>query len=243
MLQQIDNAIAFAVVMLMLSLIVTAIVQAISAVTDLRGRNLASGLSNLLNQIEPEFRVKMSDGTTFARYIADVVVKHPAIAHAGTRAKAVSQSELVRVLRDLCSAKPATAIDETAKDKLKALLDEHVPGGEETVSSVQVVAQELGTKLPGQEGPGKSCGGRYFCDNLEARSKGRPMVRYRNESSVRHFHSEHTRDYSRDFCALRAYPASRLWGNPTADHQQSRVDRTLNSHDRPRTLSSEQDLR
>jgi hypothetical protein len=151
MLQQIDNAIAFAVVMLMLSLIVTAIVQAISAVTDLRGRNLASGLSNLLNQIEPEFRVKMSDGTTFARYIADVVVKHPAIAHAGTRAKAVSQSELVRVLRDLCSAKPATAIDETAKDKLKALLDEHVPGGEETVSSVQVVAQELGTKLPGQE--------------------------------------------------------------------------------------------
>src|SRR5580704_617661 len=151
MLQQIDNAIAFSVVMLMLSLMVTAIVQAISAVTDLRGRNLASGLSNLLNQIEPEFRLKMSDGTTFARYIADVVVKHPAIAHAGTRAKAVSQNELVRVLRDLCSANPATAIDETAQAKLKALLDARVPGGEETVSSVQVVAQELGTKLPGQE--------------------------------------------------------------------------------------------
>jgi hypothetical protein len=54
MLQQIDNAIAFSVVMLMLSLIVTAIVQAISAVTDLRGRNLASGLSNLLKTPQSE---------------------------------------------------------------------------------------------------------------------------------------------------------------------------------------------
>ncbi len=75
MLQQIDTAIAFTVVMLMLSLIVTAAVQVVSALTDLRGRNLASGLQNLLRQIEPEFRKKLPDGSTVAEHIAEVVVK------------------------------------------------------------------------------------------------------------------------------------------------------------------------
>ena len=84
MLQQIDTAIGFAVVMLILSLIVTAIVQMISALTDLRGRNLASGLANLLHQIEPSLRDKFRANSTVAEYIANVVVKHPAIAHAGT---------------------------------------------------------------------------------------------------------------------------------------------------------------
>ena len=56
MLEQLDTAIAFTVVMLMLSLMITAVVQMISAVLDLRGRNLAAGLENLLRQIEPSLR-------------------------------------------------------------------------------------------------------------------------------------------------------------------------------------------
>jgi len=44
--------------MLMLSLMVTAAVQVVTALTDLRGRNLASGLENLMSQIDPEFREK-----------------------------------------------------------------------------------------------------------------------------------------------------------------------------------------
>jgi hypothetical protein len=58
MLEQSDTAIAFSVVMLMLSSIVTAVVQLISASPDLRGRNLASGPGNLFHQIEPAFRVR-----------------------------------------------------------------------------------------------------------------------------------------------------------------------------------------
>jgi len=150
MLQQVDNAIAFAVIMLMLSLIVTAIVQVISALADLRGRNLALGLKNLLEQIEPEFRQAVG-GSTIAERLAAAIVKHPAIAHAGTRAKAVSQSELIKVLRDLCSDNPAAKIEGAAKTKLKQLLDDRVPGGAETVAAVQVVAQQLGAKLPGQQ--------------------------------------------------------------------------------------------
>lgn len=148
MLQQIDTAIAFSVVMLMLSLIVTALVQVISALADLRGRNLASGLGNLLHQIEPELRKKLPDGSTVAEHIAKAVVKHPAIAHAGTRAKAISRDELVRVLRDLCSGNPAATINETAKAKLKDLLDARVPDGAKTVDAATAVTDQLGAKFP-----------------------------------------------------------------------------------------------
>src|SRR5580658_6847472 len=168
MLQQIDTAIAFAVVMLMLSLIVMAIVQMVSALTDLRGRNLASGLENLVRQIEPEFRKQLHQapstmhqtqtgspdqqnyGPTIAQHIAEIVVRHPAIAHAGTRAKAVSQSDLIRVLRDLCSDHPAAALDGTAKEKLKNLLDARVPGGTYKLAEAQAVAERLAAALPGQ---------------------------------------------------------------------------------------------
>lgn len=161
MLQQIDTAIAFAVVMLMLSLLVMAIVQMVSALTDLRGRNLALGLQNLLQQIEPEFRALLyqkdahgqivNSDTTIAQHVAEVVVRHPAIAHAGTRAKAVSQSELIRVLQDLCSEHPVAELNGAAKEKLKNLLNARVPGGPDTVASAQALAQQLIAELPGQD--------------------------------------------------------------------------------------------
>jgi len=56
MLQQLDTAIAFVVVMLMLSLLVTAVVQVISALLDLRGKNLVRALSDLFNQIDADLR-------------------------------------------------------------------------------------------------------------------------------------------------------------------------------------------
>jgi hypothetical protein len=150
-LQQIDTAIAFVVVMLMLSLIVMAVVQMISALTDLRGRNLASGLANLLHQIEPDLRDKLPDGSSISDYLAGVVVKHPAIAHAGTRAKAISQSELVSVLKDLCSAKPAAPIKSDAQEKLKALLEKRIPGASQAVATAEAVAKQLNVDLPGKE--------------------------------------------------------------------------------------------
>jgi hypothetical protein len=151
MLEQLDTAIAFTVVMSMLSLVITAVVQMISAVLDLRGRNLASGLENLLRQIEPSLRETLPDGSTIAQHIAEVAVRHPAIAHTQTRAKAVSQSELVSILTDLCSDTPAAQIDAKAKEKLKALLDARVPGAPESVAVAEVLARQLGAMFPGQE--------------------------------------------------------------------------------------------
>jgi hypothetical protein len=163
MLQRIDTAIAFAAVMLMLSLIVMAIVQMVSARPIFAAGNLASGLENLVRQIEPEFRKQLhqvpstmqqtqtsspdqqTHGPTIAQHIAETVVRHPAIAHAGTRAKAVSQSDLIRVLRDLCSDHPAATLDGTAKEKLKNLLDARVPGGTDKLAFATIRRESDGS--------------------------------------------------------------------------------------------------
>jgi len=100
MLQQLDIAIAFVVLMLMLSLLVTAIVQAISAVLDLRGKNLVRALADLFKQIDPGLRAKAGKNfrnwlahpftreTTLATQLADAIATHPILAHTFTRAKA-----------------------------------------------------------------------------------------------------------------------------------------------------------
>src|SRR5437773_8367218 len=101
MLQQLDTAIAFVVVMLLLSLLVTALVQAISALLDLRGRNLTRALTDLFKQIDPELRKGFTASgflakvkqwiahpfskTTFATKLADAVSQHPILAHTFTR--------------------------------------------------------------------------------------------------------------------------------------------------------------
>ena len=53
MFRQLDTGIAFVVVILMISLLVTAIVQSISALLDLRGKNLTRALSDLFKQMLP----------------------------------------------------------------------------------------------------------------------------------------------------------------------------------------------
>lgn len=148
MFQQLDIAIAFVAVMLLLSLLVTAIVQAISAVFDFRGKNLTRALAELFKQIDSELNApfvwegakrsmnKVRDRLahpftriTVATKIADAVTEHPILAHTFTRAKSIRKEELLYALKDLCSDNTIGTIDPTAKAKLKRLVDEHVPGG------------------------------------------------------------------------------------------------------------------
>jgi uncharacterized protein (DUF1810 family) len=110
MLEQIDTAIGFAVVMLLLSLMITSAVQLTSTILDLRGRNLQNALGNLLKQIAPELRAQskrhsgifLARGTTLADEIAAAVSTHPAFT-AGRRLKAIRLDELTKVLNDLAS--------------------------------------------------------------------------------------------------------------------------------------------
>jgi hypothetical protein len=164
MLQQLDTAIAFVVVMLMLSLLVTAIVQAISALLDLRGKNLARALTDLFKQIDSAFRKPPENTSSSAKFrnwfvhpfskltlaskLADAVTKHPTVAHGFSRAKAIRKEELLEILKDLCSADPARKIDTAVKDKLNQLLSRQIPGDAQTVGTAQLIADQLALQIP-----------------------------------------------------------------------------------------------
>ena len=150
MLQLMDTAIAFAVVMLLLSLLITAVVQAVSALLDLRGKILQKHIEMLLRQVSPGFRDTFTklqqkgeaeeknpdsgtpakpNGKTLASVIAAAVVYHPALAQGArkvttftTRAKAVTASELVAVLKDLASTEADPPLDATLQKVLKEKL-------------------------------------------------------------------------------------------------------------------------
>ena len=90
---QFDAALAFVVLLLLLSLVVTALVQAAIALLDLRGGNLKSAIVTILRQ----GGVDQKD----VEAIADRIVKYPALKGAFRRAKAVRKEELLLVLKAL----------------------------------------------------------------------------------------------------------------------------------------------
>jgi hypothetical protein len=99
-LRYLDTAIGFAVIMLLLSLLVTTFVQSVIALLNLRGSNLKWGLELLLGQIDPGMKPKIK------KDIADKVLMHQAIASTGVLrlrrwAAAIRVEELFRILRQL----------------------------------------------------------------------------------------------------------------------------------------------
>ena len=91
-LEHLDTVIAFAVMMLLLSLIITSLVQMFAGLFNLRGKNLLWGTEHLLRQIDPRLAGE-------AHALADRILKHGALTHrAGRHASAIRPSELVLVL-------------------------------------------------------------------------------------------------------------------------------------------------
>lgn len=170
MLEQLDTAIGFVVVMLILSLIITAIVQAVSALLDLRGKNLVRALSDLLTQIDSSLSNAPTETskdrwtiwfktiknrfqhpftkTTLATTIAEAVTRHPIVAQTFTRAKAIRKDELLDILRDISSRSTGGSMNDDTKAKLKQVLDEQVPGGPETISAAEAIANTLASRFP-----------------------------------------------------------------------------------------------
>jgi adenylate kinase family enzyme len=116
-LERLDTVIAFAVVMLLLSLLITTLVQSVSALLELRGRNLLWGLKRLLPQLDPALRAE-------AAKLAQQILTHPALTDRdGKRASALRASELVLVLEDLAQHGDLNA---ETKQALKDLFNETV---------------------------------------------------------------------------------------------------------------------
>jgi hypothetical protein len=103
--------------MLLLSLLITTLVQSVSALLELRGRNLLWGLKRLLPQLDPALRAE-------AAKLAQQILTHPALTDRdGKRASALRASELVLVLEDLAQHGDLNA---ETKQALKDLFNETV---------------------------------------------------------------------------------------------------------------------
>src|SRR6187402_2621907 len=73
MFKSLDTLVAFATIMLMLSMAVTVITQALTGVVNSRGRHLKRGIQDLLRLLDPKLPAAMSNA------IANAVLSHPLI--------------------------------------------------------------------------------------------------------------------------------------------------------------------
>jgi hypothetical protein len=148
MLEQVDTAIGFVSVMLLLSMIITVVVQAISGLLDLRGQNLVWGLGNLFQQISPEAAQKA------ANELAKAVASHPSLTSTPKgglyKAKAIRPDELLMVLQKLSSeaAKDPHALTDDVKKVLNSLLTNSVPGNPDNTEMMQKLATEFAKRFP-----------------------------------------------------------------------------------------------
>ncbi|HXU29645.1 MAG TPA: hypothetical protein VN851_03620 [Thermoanaerobaculia bacterium] len=101
LLNYLDTAIGFVVVILMYSLVITILVQMVGVLLQLRGKALLRGVELLLLEVDPNLRGQ-------AKVLADQVLRHPAIAESRKRlASALRPEELRLVVRSLVASNPA----------------------------------------------------------------------------------------------------------------------------------------
>jgi hypothetical protein len=154
MLEQLDVAIGFTVVMLMLSMLITVFVQAVAAAVDLRGRNLVWGLTKLFHQIDPAFQGPVAKGwnevrSSVGKKLAEAVATHPMLKHAlAGRAKAIRVDELITVLEDLAS-NPPRALNSEATRVLKDWAEKVTPSPE-AVALAKALLAKIDASMPGQ---------------------------------------------------------------------------------------------
>ncbi len=157
MLDQLNTAIGFVSVMLLLSMIITVVVQAISALLDLRGQNLVWGLANLFQQIsqkanEPGKGRGLFGTNNAAQELAKAVTTHSAITSTPKggvyKAKAIRPDELIMVLQKLNTEQAANGLSTAAKSLLESLLTNDLPGTVDNTDDMQKLAAEFSKRFP-----------------------------------------------------------------------------------------------
>jgi hypothetical protein len=120
LLKSLDILIAFSSVMLLVSVAVTLLTQAVTGALGWRSRNLLGGLVTILNQIDPK-------ATPFCtRQIAGAVLRHPLVARAeGKPGTVIQREELTRILLELAAGREPghKSLDEYARATLKRTVE------------------------------------------------------------------------------------------------------------------------
>ncbi len=120
MLHSLDVLIGFAAIMLLVSVAVTVLTQAVTGALGWRGRNLARGVVTILHQIDPKI-------TPFcARQIALGILRHPLVARGeGKPGTVIQREELTRILLELAAGREpgGKSLDEYVRSTLKRTLE------------------------------------------------------------------------------------------------------------------------
>ncbi len=142
MLKSIDVLLGLTVVMLALSMAVTAVTQFFTTALGSRGRHLKEGLAGLLRQIDPALRGQIADA------VANAVLAHPLIRGARGRLGAVVQrEEFTTLLLDL--ATDEGDLEAKARHALKKALSANgIADPEDTLKRIRAAALQLETADP-----------------------------------------------------------------------------------------------
>jgi hypothetical protein len=106
MLKSLDIVIGFSVVMLVLSMAVTVLTQAVASALNWRGKHLLDGLTALLHQLDDK-----ALPLPVARQVAERVLKHRLIqSPTGRYGSVIEREELIRLLLEFGAAAPPKAM-------------------------------------------------------------------------------------------------------------------------------------
>jgi hypothetical protein len=120
MLKTIDIFIGLALVMLLVSMIVTVITQAVTTILNSRGKHLLTGVADMLEQLDPGMTRKI------ANEIADTALRHPLVCRANGRlGNVIHREELSKLLLELAADDGPRKLKDEAKRALQNALVEN----------------------------------------------------------------------------------------------------------------------
>jgi hypothetical protein len=143
MLKTLDVLIGATTVLLLFSMAVTVITQALTGLGGRRGRHLRSGLAGLLLQLG----ISAED---IAKHIADTLLRHPLIADGkGRLGTVIHREEFTKLLFDLASGNGVQKLNQAAQTALKTALQEGgISDPDQALKNIRAKALQLETANP-----------------------------------------------------------------------------------------------
>jgi hypothetical protein len=146
MLKSIDVLIGVSTIMLLTSMIVMAVTHFVMVLFQARGRNLKTGLVELLRQIDGRNDIDVNTG----KKIVDAVLRSPQIKGIHDRLGSVVQrEEFIHVLLELAAGTGMAKLDTDSQAKLNAMLKNNgIDDAKITMENIQALADQLARANP-----------------------------------------------------------------------------------------------
>jgi len=143
MLKTLDILIGATTVLLLFSMAVTVITQAVTSLLNKKGKHLLAGLTSLLQQLGVPNAID-------AQSIARAVLTHPMVAEVeGKLGTVVQRGEFTKLLLDLASGQGAAKLEDNALTALKTMLKQNgVADPAQTLKNIHAMAMLLQTSNP-----------------------------------------------------------------------------------------------